>query len=262
MRAAQAQVGGEIVVEALERERAVVSASERGGPVGDAPVAVEPALDLADDRRPAGDRVEKRGEGRRRLARAHDPDSRDLGRAEARERARGVGQTIEGFVMENNRFAVGAELDVAFDGEAAVNRRLRRPERILDDAPRVVVQAAMSDRPLDEPGGSVDRRQSAISNTASIAASALSGRCDAPLVMRAWRPLSPNSSAIRLEAPFIACGRASKLDSTLKNPPSRTTCLTQSRSPSAACACARTLMTQSRAASRAASISELGASLP
>ena len=50
--------------------------------------------------------------------------------------------------------------------------------------------------------------------------------------------------------------------STLKNPPSRTTCATRSRSPSAACAWASTLMTQSLAASRAASISESAVSLP
>ena len=56
VRAAQAQIGDEIVVEALERERAVISRGESGGAVGDAPVAVEPALELADDRRPAGDR--------------------------------------------------------------------------------------------------------------------------------------------------------------------------------------------------------------
>ena len=70
MRAAQAQIGGEIMVEALERERAVIGRGEGGGAVGDPPVAVEPALELADERRPAGDRVEKRCEGRRRLRRA------------------------------------------------------------------------------------------------------------------------------------------------------------------------------------------------
>ena len=36
--------------------------------------------------------------------------------------------------MENNRFAVGAQLDVAFDGEAAGDRRLGRPKRIFDHA--------------------------------------------------------------------------------------------------------------------------------
>ena len=66
-RAAQAHIGDEIVVEALERERAVISRGEGGDAVGDPPVAVEPALELADERGPAGDGLEKRGEGRRRL---------------------------------------------------------------------------------------------------------------------------------------------------------------------------------------------------
>ena len=68
VRAAQAQIGDEIMVEALEGERAVISRGEGGDAVGDPPVAVEPALELADDRGPAGDGREKRGEGRRRLA--------------------------------------------------------------------------------------------------------------------------------------------------------------------------------------------------
>src|ERR1700733_9339850 len=164
--------------------------------------------------------------------------------------------------MKNNSFSVDAQLDVAFDGEPAGDRRFRRAERVFDHAVRAVMQAAMGDRTLNEPGGSVDRRQASISNTASTSASALRGRCDTPTVVRAWRPSSPNNSAMKLDAPFIAWGRASKLDSTLKNPPSRTTCFIRSRSPSDACAWASTLMTHSWAASRAASASELAESLP
>ena len=156
-----------------------------------------------------------------------------------------VSQAIERFIMENNRFAVDAQLDVAFDGEAAGDGRLGRAQRVFDSTLRAVMQAAVGDRPLDEPGRGVDRRQPSISKTASTSASASSGRCDTPTVVRACRPFSPNSSAMKLEAPFIAWGRASKLDSTLKNPPSRTTCFTLSRSPSAACAWAAKLMAQS-----------------
>ena len=96
-----------------------------------------------------------------------------------------VGQAIERFVMENNRFAVGAQLNVAFDREAARNRRLSRAQRILDHAFGCVMQAAMRDRTLDEPGRSVDWPQSSISNTASTSARALSGRCATPTVVRA-----------------------------------------------------------------------------
>jgi hypothetical protein len=75
--------------------------------------------------------------------------------------------------MENNRFAVGAQLDVAFNGEAPRDGRLRRAQRVFDHAMRAVVQAAMGDWTLHEPGRSVDRRQASISNTASISASEL-----------------------------------------------------------------------------------------
>src|SRR5271167_5050963 len=136
--------------------------------------------------------------------------------------------------MKNKGFSVSAHLDVEFDRETAGDRRLRRSKRVFDHAPGLIVETAMGDRTLDEPGGSVDRRQALTSKTASISASALSGRCETPTVPRAWRPLAPNNSATRSEAPFIAWGRASKDDATLKNPPSRTTCSTRSRSPSAA----------------------------
>ena len=87
--------------------------------------------------------------------------------------------------MKNNRFAVDAQLNVAFDGEAAGDRRLRRAQGVFDHPVGAVVQAAMGDRTLDEPGGRVDRRQASISNTASTSASALSGRCATPTVVRA-----------------------------------------------------------------------------
>ena len=177
------------MVEALEGERAVISRGEGGGAVGDSPVAVEPALELADDRRPAGDGVEKCGEGRRRLVRSLDPNFGDLGRAQGGKRARRVGQAVQRFVMKNNRFAVGAQLDVAFDREAAGDRRLGRPKRIFDHALGFVMQAAMGDRTLDEPGRGVDWPHTLISKTASTSASALSGRWATPIVVRAWRPL-------------------------------------------------------------------------
>ena len=103
----------------------------------------------------------------------------------AESETRRVGQAIERFIVENNRFAVDAQLDVAFDGETAGDRRFRRPERVFDHPVRAVVQAAMGDRPLDEPGRRVDRIQASISNTASTSASALRGRCATPTVVRA-----------------------------------------------------------------------------
>ena len=94
------------MVEALEGERAVISGGEGGDAVGDPPVAVEPALELADERGPTGDGLEKRGEGRRRFACALDSNLGDVGRAHGRQRARRVGQTIQSFIMKNNGLSV------------------------------------------------------------------------------------------------------------------------------------------------------------
>ncbi len=46
---------------------------------------------------------------------------------------------------------MGAEPRVAFDGETSRDRRPRRGEGIFDDSLRRVMQAAMGDRPRDEP---------------------------------------------------------------------------------------------------------------
>src|SRR5271165_6406328 len=121
--------------------------------------------------------------------------------------------------MKDECFAIAAQLDVAFDSETILDGRLRRRQRVFDNPLGLVVQTAVGDRTLDEPGGRVDRRQGLISNMASTTASALSGTCDTPTVLRACWPRSPNTSAMRSDAPFIAWAKASKLEATLKNPP-------------------------------------------
>ena len=65
-----------------------------------------------------------------------------------RDRARGVGQAIQRFVMKNKSFAVAAQLNVAFDGESAGDRRLPPIERVFDHPLGLIVQAAMGDRTL------------------------------------------------------------------------------------------------------------------
>src|SRR5580658_2418957 len=98
--------------------------------------------------------------------------------------------------MKDEGFAVAARLHVAFDGESAGDRRLRRRERIFDDALGLVVQSTVGDRALDEPRGSVDRRQGLISKVASTTASALRGTCETPTALRARRPSAPSRSAM------------------------------------------------------------------
>ena len=173
-----------------------------------------------------------------------------------------IGQAIERIVVKDEDLPVSAHLDVAFDGEPARNRGLCCLKRVLDDPARGVVQAAVGDWTLGQPGRRVKRPQNEISNTPSTSASAFNGRCATPTVVRACRPRSPKTLAIRSDAPFITCGSASKLEATLKKPPSLMTRTILSRSPSASCAWARMLIAQRSAASRAASIGESGPSLP
>src|SRR5579883_2902234 len=248
-------------IEALERQRSVIARRARRDRVGEPGVAVEPALDFADDRDAAGDGVEQFAKARDFCGAGLEAERRESRRGAVRQRAARLGQPVERAVMEDHRFAVGAELNVAFDGEAAAECGLGRVQRVLDDRAPRVVQAAMGDRPRGQPSWRV-RRHQATSNVASTSATALSGRWATPTVVRAWRPASPKISAIRSEAPFIACGRASNGPATLKKPPSRITLLIRSRSPSAALACASRLIAQSRAAARPIATSAPGPSLP
>ncbi len=198
-------------VETLDCERPVIPRGEGGNSVGDAPVAVEPALEFADDGRPACYDAEQRGEGRRALAGSSDPHMRDVSCALVDERAGGPGQAVEPVVVKDEDFLVCAHLHVAFDGVTGGDRGLSGGKGVLDHAVRGVMQTAVRDRPFDQPARGVWARllQDETSNTASTSASAFSGRWATPTVARAWRPRSPKTSAIRSEAPFIAWARAS-----------------------------------------------------
>ena len=87
--------------------------------------------------------------------------------------------------MKHERLAVAADLNVAFDGAAGRDRRFGRAKRVFDHALLRVVQTAMGDRTLRQPGGSDQGSQGAISNSASTSTSAFSGRCETPTVARA-----------------------------------------------------------------------------
>src|SRR5262245_57284668 len=152
--------------------------------------------------------------------------------------------------MMDDGLAVGADLQIALDAVAAGNCRFERGGRILDDALARVVQASMGYRsrgqPVEAGIATAGRHVSPKPPSPSTAASA--GNTATPTVVRACRPLSPNTETIRSEAPFITLGPSTKAGSELMKPPSRTTCLILSRSPSAALACASTLIPQARAA--------------
>ena len=129
-----------------------------------------------------------------------------LGDAPVGERAARARQAAQNVVVKHHRLTVAAELNVAFDGESAGDRRFGGADRVFGQAFGRVVETAMGDRPRGQPGR---RAHGAISNSASTSAIDPSGRKATPTVVRAWRPRSPNAAAIRSDAPFIACGSAS-----------------------------------------------------
>src|ERR1700730_10160704 len=183
------------------------------------------------------------------LRRILEPDRLQLGCGHAEQRAASFGEAAKRVVMVHHGFAVGAELDVAFDAEIACDRSLSRARHVLDNAAGAVVQAAMGHRPRRQP---VRRAHLArcyeTSKIPSTSTAASAGRAATPTVVRVWRPLSPNAATIRSEAPFKTFGPSRKSGAELTKPPSRTTRTTLSRSPSAALICANRLMAQPRAA--------------
>src|SRR5450631_818255 len=166
--------------------------------------------------------------------------------------------------MMHHRLAIGGELDIAFDAEIACYRSLCRARHVFDDAARGVVQAAMGHRPRGQPVGRAHCDDSVYetSNIPSTSTAASAGREATPTVVRAWRPLSPKAATIRSEAPFSTFGPARKSGAELTKPPSRTTRITLSRSPSAALICASRLMAQPRAAALPCSTVTPAPSLP
>ena len=63
-------------------------------------------------------------------------DGLQFGRGLGEQRAGALGEAAERVVVMHHRLAIGGELDVAFDGEIAGDRGLRRARHVLDDAAR------------------------------------------------------------------------------------------------------------------------------
>jgi hypothetical protein len=55
--------------------------------------------------------------------------------------------------MMDHGLAVGGELNIAFDGEVAVDGGERGARHVFDDAARAIVQATMGHRPRRQPVG-------------------------------------------------------------------------------------------------------------
>src|SRR5829696_3344794 len=110
-------------------------------------------------------------------------------------------------VVKHDRLAVGRVLHVALDGVAARDGGLGGGERVLEDAAGAIVQPAMGDWCRDQPV----RRAHSTSNIPSTSTAQSIGSSATPTVVRACRPLSPNTATIRSEAPFITVGTAAKV---------------------------------------------------
>src|SRR6478752_4406099 len=198
------------------------------------------------------------------LGRVLERDLLELASGQAAQCARAVGEAAERVVMVHHRLAVGGELDIDFDGEISVDRSGYSARHVLDNAVGTIVQTAMGDRPCGQPIRGVQAPVSAQDTSkmpsTSIAASA--GREATPTVVRAWRPLSPKAATIKSDAPFMTFGPSRKSGAELTKPPSRTTRMTLSRSPSAALIWASRLMAQPRAAALPCSTVTPAPSLP
>src|SRR5215208_1363867 len=234
-------------------------------------VTVEMALELDENSDAPADQAEKIAQGHhpvRGLLEAHEFE---MGGRHGVQAAFSVGNPAERRVMIDHRLAVGSDVQVDFDRVVGVNGGRHGRRRVLDDAARLVVHAAMRDRPRDqpvEPGhnellcGRATLLPYATSNEPSTSTAASSGSTATPTVVRAWRPLSAKAVTMRSEAPFITLGPSRKSGAELMKPPSRTTRTTLSRSPSAALTWARRLTAQVRAARWPSSTDTPAPSLP
>src|SRR5262249_1629000 len=217
-------------------------------------------LDLQHQRDPCGDEIAEIAERHHAVGGRAERDALELGSAQRREGSAAVGEATERIVVMHHRLAVAADLQIDLDAVVARDGGGNCARRVLDDALRRIMQAAMGNRPGGEPIGR--HRGHFTSNIPSTSTAASSGSTATPTVVRACRPLSPNRETIRSEAPFITFGPSTKPGSELMKPPRRTTRVTFSRSPSAAFTCARTLMAQARAAFWPSSVDTPAPSLP
>src|SRR6266478_2771162 len=227
-------------------------------------VAVEMALHFDHERHAALDHCTEIAERHHPLGGILELDRLELACGHAKQRPAAFGETAERAVMMHHRLAICGELQIAFDTEIAIDRGLSRARHVFDDTVRSVMQPAMGHRTRRQPAGRAHPRvfRYETSNTPSTSTAASAGSEATPTVVRAWRPLSPNASTIRSEAPFSTFGPSRKSGAELTKPPSRTTRTTLSRSPSAALICASRLMAQPRAAALPCSTVTPAPSLP
>jgi len=155
-RRAGAQVGNDGGIKTLDRQGSAITHGQLRDTVREAHVAVEVALDFADQRNLAIDAVKKIAQRRNSLAALLEGDFRNLQRLQPRQRSSCRCQTIKRRIVKDDRLAVLTKLHVAFDADFARYRGAGGGEGVLDDPHRRIMQAAMGNRGFDQPSGRVD----------------------------------------------------------------------------------------------------------
>ena len=123
--------------------------------LGDAPhqpqVAVEMALELEHQRGAAGDQIAQFAERHHAVGGRLETHRLELGGGHVGEPAAALGEAAQRIVVMHHGLAVGADLEIGFDAEAAGDGGLQRPTRCSRSRRRGIVQAAMGDRPRGQP---------------------------------------------------------------------------------------------------------------
>src|SRR5215204_4324888 len=114
-------------------------------------VTVEMALEFDEKRDAPADQVEEIAQGHHPVRGLSEGDEFEMGGRHGVQAAFSVGNPTERRVMIDHRLAVGSDVQVDFDRVVGVNGGRHGRRRVLDDAARLVVQAAMRDRPRDQP---------------------------------------------------------------------------------------------------------------
>ena len=119
-------------------------------------------------------------------------------------------QTVEGKIVEHHGFAIFCALNIALDRIVLGDRGGGGGGRIFDQSELFGMKATVRDRPRRQPVRRIyrpARQVPAISNRASISTALSNGNSATPTVDLAWRPLSPKTSTMKSEAPFITAAK-------------------------------------------------------
>ena len=127
------QPGDDRRIEAHQRERPGIGPGDLGHPRGEAQIAVEPALDLADERHAPADEREEGRERRDPLLRRPQRDGGERLHRHGIEPALRQRQPVEREIVKDDGLAIGGDLDVAFDGIGMIDRRRGGGKGIFED---------------------------------------------------------------------------------------------------------------------------------